>query len=265
MPATVEEQDVREVPIGELIARHPGQQGLRLMTIRAYFDGSGKSRDPNVRCVALAGYVGTEGVWGEFQGSRWEQFKKDHGINYFHASELEAAQGDYYGYTPARGAMVRAGLTELLRDFNKKDFSAVAYSVSMIDYRALAGRPLPTPEEICGSGALDDLCTVVPVEHELQVFYDRGESFLTRLQDRWRSKKARAADPRLNRISVFSQVDDWRKYPALQAADYLAWCIAKGDEFGLDLRMLTTDLALYGKHYDGEELERLKPSLWSAR
>jgi hypothetical protein len=151
---------------------------------------------------------------------------------------------------------VKAGFTELLRGFNKKDFSAVAYSVSMIDYRAIT-KALPAAEGICGSGCLDELCEVVPIEHELQVFYDRGESFLTQLQNRWRTKRERAADARLNRINVFSPVDDWRKYPALQAADYLAWCIAKGDEFGLDLEMMTANLAFYGKHYRKNELEAL--------
>jgi len=193
------------------------------MTIKAYFDGSGKSRDPNVKCVALAGYVGTEEIWNEFE-SRWEAFKKQYRIAYVHSSELDAGKGAYYGYSPGRSAIVRAGLTDLLRGFNKKDFSAVAYSVSMLDYRAIT-KALPDPETICGSGCLGDLCEVVPPKHELQVFYDRGESFLPRLQDRWRNKKERRADPRLNRVNVFSQVDDWRKYPALQAADYLVSCV----------------------------------------
>jgi hypothetical protein len=82
----------RAVPICDLAIRHPGQKGLKLMTVRAYFDGSGKSHDPNVRCVALAGYVGTKSVWEEFE-SRWERFKEKYGIDYIHASELEAREG----------------------------------------------------------------------------------------------------------------------------------------------------------------------------
>ena len=106
-------------------------------------------------------------------------------------------------------------------------------------------------------GAFDDLCAHIRKEHELQIFYGREELSLTRLHNDWRSGKARRADPRLNRINGFTELDDWRKYPALQAAHYLAWCIAQGDEFALDLALLTTDLALYGKPYGRKELEEL--------
>src|SRR5439155_2694329 len=120
------------------------------------------------------------------------------------------------------------------------DFSAIAYAVSMTDYRAIH-KSLPTPESICGSKCLDALCNAVPMEHELQVFYDRGESFFTGLQNTWRNKKQRAADPRLNRINVFSQVDDSRKCPALQAADYLAYCV-RDPTMHLNLLMVTANL-----------------------
>jgi hypothetical protein len=255
MTAIGEEQAVREVSLRDLVARHPDQEGLRLMTIKAYFDGSGKAHDPHVKYVVLAGYVGTEDVWLKFE-RRWNRFKAEYGIDYFHASELGAGKGHYYGYGPEQGAIIVARLIDLLRGFSEQEFSAVAYSVCMIDYRTIT-KKLPKPEAICGSGCLDDLCALVPAEHELQVFYDRGESFLTELQNKWRNKKDRGADQRLNRINVFSEVDDWRKYPALQAADYLAWCIAKGEEFGFDLAMLTSGLAFYGKGYGKSELEEM--------
>jgi hypothetical protein len=126
----------------------------------------------------------------------------------------------------------------------------------MSDYRQV-NRKLPTPEAICGSGALDDLCQAVPSEHELQVFYDRGERFFPRLQNIWTSPKRRAADPRLDRINVFGAVDDWRKYPAIQAADLLAWCFGRGPMFRMDLALLTAGLACYGKDYGRADLETL--------
>jgi uncharacterized protein DUF3800 len=255
MPATVEAQAVREVSIRELIARHPGQEGLRLMTVKAYFDGSGKSDDPNVYSVALAGYVATEKVWEDFEGE-FVEFRETYGINYFHSADLEAREGAYQNLSTEGTAIARAGLMVLLRKYAQRDFSAVIYSVSMTDYR-LIKRKLPTPEAICGSGALDDLCQTVPWEHELQVFYDRGERFFPRLQNMWRNEKRRAADPRLDRINVFGAVDDWRKYPAIQAADLLAWCVGRGPMFRMDLAMLTTRLKVYGKDYHRADLETL--------
>jgi hypothetical protein len=221
--------------------------------VQAYFDGSGKSHDPNVDCVALAGYVSTEDCWKEFE-SDFSVLATEHRIDYFHTSELAARRGAYRNLNPYQTALLFAAFILLLRKFNKRDFSAVLYSVSMSGYRTIE-RWLPTAEDICGSRALDDLCAAVPSEHELQVFYDRGESFFPRLQNMWRHEKRRRADPRLSRINVFSAVDDWRKYPALQAADLLAWYRAAGD--GINLALLMKDLARYGEHYDKLKLESL--------
>jgi hypothetical protein len=255
MPATVEERAIRDVSIRELIVRHPGQEGLRLMTVKVYFDGSGKSDDPNVDCVALAGYVATEEVWEDFEQS-FAAFRREYKIDYFHSADLEAREGAYQNLSIEETAVARAGLMVLLREYGKRDFSAVMYSVSMTGYRQVK-RKLPSAEAICGSGALDDLCQTVPWEHELQVFYDRGECFFPRLQNMWRNPRRRAADPRLDRINVFGVVDDWRKYPAIQAADLLAWCAGRGPMFRMDLAMLTAGLAFYGKHYDRADLEAL--------
>lgn len=254
-PAIDKASPVREVSIRDLVIRHPGQEGVTLMVVRAYFDGSGKAHDPNIDCVALAGYIGTEQVWQEFEVA-WQGLREKYGVDFvFHTSASYGGQAPYDKLHPKARALMRLDLIEILREFNKKDFSAVAYAVSLPEYRAIQ-KTLPTPEYICGSSCLDALCKEVPAEHGLQVFYDRGESFLTELQDRWRNKKERARDPRLNRINVFSQVDDWRDYPALQAADYLAYCVRDPAQ-QLNLAMVTANLSFYGGYYGKEELERL--------
>ena len=105
------------------------------MVIRAYFDGSGKSHDPAIECVAFAGYIATEQVWEVFEQA-FEAFKAKYRTEFFHTAPSYGGQFPYEKLSPGRRAFMRVGLIELLRDFNRKDFSAVAYAVSLTDYRA---------------------------------------------------------------------------------------------------------------------------------
>jgi hypothetical protein len=228
------------------------------MTVSAYFDGSGKLHDPHSKVMVLAGYVGSSESWREFE-VRWEEFKKKNSIDYFHASEVNARRGHFKTATNMGGVLLRGPITELLRDFSKDDFYAVAHAISLEEYRGIPD-PKRSPEDICGDGCLTTLCEQVSAFDTLQVFYDRGESFFNRLQNNWRDRKKRAADRRLDRLNVFSEVDDWRKYGAMQAADYLACCISRTKTHPVWPRrfdMLTRYLNLYGGHYTGEDLVHL--------
>jgi hypothetical protein len=226
------------------------------MTVRAYFDGSGKSHDPNTKIVVCAGYLGSVEVIEAFE-NRWAVFKRENNIEFSHASDLNAARGEFAGHDPFERAGVRIDLVTILREFNVTGLRAVAHAVSMEAYRKV-NLPTKSPESICGEGCLTTLCDIVAPEDTLQVFYDRGESFFTRLHNNWRHAKKRRADPRLNRVNVFSEVDDWRNFAAMQAADYLAYCISKRTGvWPWRFRMLTAGLELSGKYYGRRQLEAL--------
>jgi hypothetical protein len=110
---------IHQVSIRDLVIRHPDQEGMMLMVVKAYFDGSGKSHDPNIECVSFAGYVGTEEVWNEFEEA-WQGFKENHQIDFFHTSANYGGQFPYENSGGGQRVLMRVGLIELLRSFNRK-------------------------------------------------------------------------------------------------------------------------------------------------
>ena len=227
------------------------------MTLNAYFDGSGKDHDPKTPLLALAGYVGTEKAWKEFEG-RWADFMREEGLDYFHSSEANARVGAFAGKSPQQIALLRAGLTLLMRDLNPRDFHGIVCTLSMPDYKSLEpqmGTPAPI---ICAKYCVKAACELAArAGGPLQIFYDRGEQFFPKLQNRWNNKKTRRQDWYLSRISAFTSVD-WRDVPAVQAADYLGWCTTS-KKAGSPLRraMLTAKLLLTDRHYGAGALRQL--------
>lgn len=237
------------------------EKRLQLMAVKvAYFDGCCKSHDKNCHNLVLAGYVGTEDTWKRF-APRWEQFKQQYGINYMHASELNAGKKEYKGYGIYEKAFLRSDFTLLMRDFNKDGLQAVVSIVSLDDYRSIVDRVLPTPESICAEDCLNSLCGILSEDDALQVFYDRGESFFPALRNAWDNDKARMADPRLQRIESFSPVADWRRIPAMQAADCLGYWLMRAQSGGtwvLRDQMLSASLPRWGNCYRKADLLKLE-------
>ena len=240
------------------MAVHLDRGRWRLMTLKAYFDGSGTDHDPRTPLLALAGYVGTEEAWKEFE-DRWAVFMREEGLDYFHSSEANARVGAFAGKSPGHIALLRAGVTILMRGLNPRDFHGIICTVSMADYRSFEP-PMETPAPIiCAKYCINTACELVAAAGgPLQIFYDSGERFFPKLHNRWNNKKTRRQDKYLSRISAFTSVD-WRDVPAVQAADYLGWCTTSNRACSpLRRAMLTAKLPLATRHYDARRLRQLR-------
>lgn len=224
--------------IHSLLAIHRSRVTLLAITIQAYYDGSGKSDDPNARFLTLAGYVGTPDAWQQFKEC-WDRVLQRYGCSYLHMSEACLLQGEFAGWTKDR---VNGLLQDLFNEcFSptgwgnfKGEFYGASCTVNLQDYAKASAdvpsRSLKEPEAICVDYVVRVALKALPEnldlpfgkEGRVQLFFDRGESFMRKVDKIWRSKPNGKLEGPLQLVSSIERAN-MRDVIGLQAADFLAW------------------------------------------
>jgi hypothetical protein len=251
------------------------------IAIQAYCDGSGKLNDRNANFLSLAGYMGTPNAWRQFE-ERWKRVLQRWGCQYLHMNEARTLKEELAiarGWTKSR---VDALLVDLFNqclspigwENFKGEFYGASCTVNLADYRkACADIPsLKEPEAICIDFIVTIALMILPENHKLplgkegtvELFFDKGESFMHKIDRIWRSKPNHKLEGPLQLVSHIGPTD-MRVVIGLQAADFLAWHTNRYYTHGLDeetgafagiTRILATPT--FARYYDYEQLKRLQ-------
>lgn len=206
------------------------------IAIQAYYDGSGRSDDPNTHFLTLAGYAGTPKAWQQFE-ERWVRVLKRHNCLYLHMSDARSLRGEFAGWTYAH---VITLLTDLFNECLsptgwgefKGEFYGASCTVNLADYeKALVDIPsLKEPEAICVDYVVTIALMALPEnldkpfgkEGTVELYFDKGESFMHKIDRIWRSKPNNQLEGPFRLVSNIGKADA-TEVIGLQAADYLAW------------------------------------------
>src|SRR4030042_6844117 len=141
------------ISINRLFANH---LGVRVgVSIRAYYDGSGKSNNPETQFLTLAGYAGTPEAWIEFE-QRWSKVLQSWDCDYLHMQEARQLKGKFEGWDNDTVDRLLADLfnecfSPIGWENYKNQFYGASCTVNLEDYRK-AYSEIPTlkkPEVIC--------------------------------------------------------------------------------------------------------------------
>jgi len=210
-------------------------------TIQAYYDGSGRLDDPKARFLTLAGYVGTTNAWRQFE-ERWKRVLLRWNCAYLHLNEAHYLQKEFAaskGWTKDRvNGLLQDLFNECLSPVGwgefKGEFYGASCTVNLEDYaKACTDIPsllLKEPSAICvnyvvtiGLMALpEDLTRPLGKEGTIELYFDKGESFMHKVDRIWRSKPNNQLEGPLRLVESICAAD-MREVIGLQAADFLAW------------------------------------------
>jgi hypothetical protein len=175
------------------------------IAIQAYCDGSGKADDPNARFLTLSGYIGTPNAWRQFE-EQWRQVLEHWDCAYLHMNEANLLKGEFErskGWTKERVQSLRVDLfNKCLSPTGWENFKGEFYgascTINLTDYRrAIVDIPnLREPEAICVNYVVTIALMALPENHDMpfgkegtvQLFFDKGESFMHKVDRIWRSK-----------------------------------------------------------------------------
>lgn len=229
------------LPIHSLSAFNVPRFTVLAIAIRAYYDSSGKSDDPNTRFLTLAGYAGTANAWQQFE-ERWDRVLQRWGCSYLHMSDAYLLQ---QGFAETKG-WTKDRVNGLLRDlFNeclsptgwvnfKGEFYGASCTVNLEDYTKASAdvpsRSIKEPEAICVDHVVTVALMALPEnlnlplgkEGRVELFFDKNESFMHKVDRVWRSKRNGKLEGPLQLVSSIATAD-MREVIGLQAADFLAW------------------------------------------
>lgn len=229
------------LPIHTLSAFHIPRFTVLAIAIQAYYDSSGKSKDSNTRFLTLAGYVGTPNAWRRFE-ELWNNVLQRWDCSYLHMSDAYLLRKEFAkskGWTQERvNGLLRDIFNECLsptgwRDF-KDEFYGASCTVNLEDYtKASADMPshsLKEPEAICVDHVVTVALRALPEnlnlplgkEGRVELFFDKGEPFMHKVDRIWRSKPNNRLKGPLQLVSSIVAAD-MREVIGLQAADFLAW------------------------------------------
>jgi hypothetical protein len=253
------------------------------LVMKAYYDSSGNSKDPNTRFLTLAGYVGTANAWQQFE-ERWDRVLQRWGCSYLHMSDAYLLRKEFAktkGWTKDRvNALLRDLFNECLSKTGRGDFKDEFYgascTVNLEDYAKasadMPSRSLKEPEAICVDHVVtialralpENLALPLGKEGRVELFFDKGESFMHKVDRIWRSKPNNRLKGPLQLVSSIAAAD-MREVIGLQAADFLAWHTNRYYTHGFDeptgaiaqgMRLFSTPLFEY--YCDYEYLKGLK-------
>jgi hypothetical protein len=204
---------------------------LKILSLSAFYDGSGKDHDPGCRFVSLGGFAGTDKAWTDLR-TAWLGVLMRHGAPisargnpYFHCKDAMYHSGAYSSWNTERVAVLTKDLFAVIAGCGQSDMIAVTCSIKLDDYKAVkADIPdLRPPEAICL-----DWCFGTTLQHPardsgVKLHFDRKERFYPILKKAWKHKDKRGSIWWAPMVTEIVEVDDMRDYPQIQAADLFAW------------------------------------------
>ena len=246
--------------------------------LKAYFDGSGKPGDTHCQSLTLAGYAATPERWKEFD-ELWSAFLARWEIDYLHMKDAFNLHGQFSaerGWTQRRvyecvRDMVAKCLANILRaDGECVGLSATVDLLAWRDEKERLGQRLKDPESICVDHAVgpalrlldDSRVSSTGRSGALEIYFDRGEGYLNKVDRVWRKEKRKKQEGWLRLVTKI-EACNMRQTPPLQLADFLAYLHGNSkpdDKYLHWLTMLTRPMR--PQYHSDLSRDRLRNAVW---
>ncbi len=232
------------VPVSEMgkcTGRFRLGEGIPLIAVQCYFDGSKGNDGSSSKWLTLAGYIGSDVFWGSFDGLWRKMLRERYPVApYIHMYELLGHDDPFErvaGWTDDKISDLINDALNLLQQINRRAFCSFVCSVDVTAHTQLleAGRAIDPPEVICAEWCINKALAWYAEEHPAKVepayiFFDRGEDFMRRFKDQWLAK--RTPPGRVKRALFWDLIAnvqdvDMKERPGIQASDMKAWALTR--------------------------------------
>lgn len=223
-----------ELPGGRLATACRTFMNSYAITVRSYFDGSGKEADTGCKLLTLAGLAAPLSAW-DWLESKWAGVCWKHNVCGSHMKEAMHLHGDFdkaRGWDKDRLEIFTCDLENVFLGFG--DLPETFFSVATINLEAHrhvsqhkptitvdgVERAFPSASELCAFSCLNFLHWRRD-SGNFELFFDRGEPFYNLLYQPWNDKKT-LMDVRLKRVTQMMVGSQDYNLP-LQGSDFFAW------------------------------------------
>ncbi len=201
------------------------RRGKVSLVLHAYFDESGKFRDPKSRYICLAGYVADDARWTTFC-DEWAGLLHKHHIPYVHMKNMIALQGEYedLGWTHIHRDEV---LKEFIGVIRRNVTASFGIGLDLTHYRAM---PKESQKRLGGDPFLFCFARLIKrvletlkqqnVPDPIVMAFDDDKDYAMRCYKVWCEMKNHFPELR-ERFPAICYADD-RIFAPLQGADILA-------------------------------------------
>lgn len=232
-----------ELSISELSAWNDIPKGHLFVLLKGYFDGGNKPDSRQYDTATLAFIAGERGVLSEFERA-WKSLCKIHHADFLHTTDAVVRINHYDGWgEDQRDAFIQGCATlmagSILREEHGRRINGIVpatVTINLKDFKRVQAELPNAPRdatEILATQAFGKLIEAGQFLHThfWELFFDRNEPYRGHVVDRTRNPKfvkfmsENGID--IERRFVVGPELDMRDFPALQAADLLAWSVGQ--------------------------------------
>jgi hypothetical protein len=224
--------------MGRCTGRYYLDERRPLIAMRCYWDGSKGNDDSGAEWLTLAGFIASDGFWGDFQG-KWEMMLRARYpiAPFIHMSDMVTYNDPFErvaGWTAIKIKDLVDDAIKLLNGMNKRAYCSFVCSVDVSAHGRLLTEGLDMPPDpiallakLCIDGAFSWYFKEHPQGIEVAyVFFDQNEPYISEFRRQWlkrsSSSKMVLQDPFWGLIANVTPMN-MRNTPPIQAADMLAW------------------------------------------
>ena len=200
-----------------------------LMTLKAYFDDSGKLNDPVETVVIVGGFIATANEWDELEPEWWEVLKK-HNIKEFHAVDFAQSRGDFLRWPENKRQTFLGELAAILSRCMRNPSKPIAALLPITEFNNLeiqeqvkwGSDPYFVCLEHCITLAAVHSINLYPSSGNVEIFCDEQPKFEGIANRVYRACQEKLPNGMGDRLSGFS-FGKSEKWIGLQVADFVAY------------------------------------------
>lgn len=194
-----------------------------MLTLRAYFDESGKFNDPRETVTCIGGCIAPVPAWEKFEPA-WNAILKKFGVSHLHMKHFAHSTGEYKGWTEEKRRALMRQLLSVMEGHIRKPIGAVLPLSQYAELTPAQKEILPDPYVMCFQDCLSLAGMVADELYDRQaivqlIFATRQKGDGAARQAYQLCKEKLPIGSRLASISFKTPFE----VPPLQAADLVAY------------------------------------------
>jgi hypothetical protein len=226
-----------------------------LIAMKCYFDGSEGNDSNGDTWITLAGFAAPDKSWGGFENTWGRMLRERYPMApYIHMWKLVHGNDPFElraGWTDGKVTALVSDAVELLKMRESLLPFSCRVNLSARQRIISEGHTVDEPMRLCA-----DMCVALSMDWKFRkkiesvyIFFDRGEAFIRPFKRHWLANRTPpsqvSTDPNKRVWDMIANVieGDTERYPALQAADMIAWATTRdladklGELYDLDAYM----------------------------
>lgn len=198
------------------------------MIFKAYYDSSGRIKDPKTQFLTLAGYAGTAECWKDLE-SKWRGTLIKHnaprssrGFPYFHMREAIVRQRGYRGWSEERLRELWRELMNLIGHTDRSTLVGFSATVDVKGFRAATAKlpKMKSPDDLLIDFAFGQALSMLPSAADvIELVFDKDEKFAGRIG------ALRGGSAWWSKYVSDIREENMHESCGIQAADTLAWMV----------------------------------------